>query len=52
MSPDIQSGKAAGISDVYTALLALALVAVLSTTVFMVIKCMSEYGSVFQIAKP
>ena len=53
MSPDnVQGTKPAAINDVYTALLALALVAVLSTTVFMVLKCMSEYGSVFRIAKP
>lgn len=54
MSPDanVRSGKLAVFSDVYTALLALTFVVVLGTAIFMVIKCMNEYGTVFAIAKP
>jgi hypothetical protein len=49
MSPD---AKPAFFSDIYTALLALTFVVVLGTAVFMVVKCMTEYGTIFAIAKP
>jgi len=54
MSPDsnVRAGKAAFFSDVYTALLALTLLVVLGTAVFMVIKCITEYDTIFTIAKP
>ncbi len=54
MSPEanVRSGKPAIFSDVYTALLALSFVVVLGTAVYMVIKCMTEYGTIFTVAKP
>jgi hypothetical protein len=54
MSPDndIRGGKPTIFSDVYTALLALAVGVVLSTAVLMVIKCAGQYGTIFSIAKP
>jgi hypothetical protein len=54
MSPEIspKTGKLAAFSDIYTALLALAFVVVFSTAVFLAIKCTTEYGSAFSIAKP
>jgi uncharacterized membrane protein len=49
---NIRTGKPAVFSDVYTALLALAFAVVLSTAIFMMVKCMSEYGTLFAIARP
>ncbi len=54
MSPEINPGsrKMDAFSDVYTALLALTFVVILSTAVYLAIKCATEYGSIFGIAKP
>ncbi len=49
MSPD---NKLAAFSDIYTGLLALTFVVVLSTAIFLAIKCTTEYGSFISIAKP
>jgi hypothetical protein len=38
-------------SDVYTAILALASLTVLSTAVFVAVKCSSFYGTLFSIAQ-
>lgn len=38
-------------SDVYTAILALASLAVLSTALFVAVKCMMYYGTLFSIAQ-
>jgi hypothetical protein len=54
MSADnnIRTGKPAAFNDVYTALLALTFAVVLGTAVFLVFKCLSEYGTIFTIVKP
>jgi hypothetical protein len=39
-------------SDIYTSLLALTFLAIFGTAVFLAVKCASEYGSIFTIAKP
>ncbi|HSV27712.1 MAG TPA: hypothetical protein VLH60_07450 [Sedimentisphaerales bacterium] len=50
--PNVRTGKPAVFSDIYTALLALALAVVVGTAVFMVIKCLTEYDTIFVAAKP
>jgi hypothetical protein len=54
MSPDgnLRTGKPEALNDIYTALLAVTLVVILGTAVFMAIKCMTEYGTIFTIARP
>jgi hypothetical protein len=49
MSPDNnpKPGRLASFSDVYTGLLALTFVVVLSTAIYLAIKCTTEYGSIF-----
>jgi hypothetical protein len=48
----IRTGKPAAFNDIYTALLALTVAVVLGTAVFLVFKCLSDYGTLFAIAKP
>jgi hypothetical protein len=54
MSPDnqVRTGRPAFFNDIYTALLALTVAVVLGTVIFLAVKCMTEYGTVFKIAKP
>jgi hypothetical protein len=37
------------VSDVYTAVLALATLSVIATSVYVAMKCMQEYGTIFAI---
>jgi hypothetical protein len=54
MSPEInpRTGKLAAFSDIYTALLAVTFLVVFSTAIFLAVKCTTEYGSIFSIARP
>ena len=54
MSPDniARTGRPAIFSDIYTALLALTAAVILGTVIFLVVKCMTEYGTIFKVAKP
>ena len=47
MSPN--PGRTVSI-DLYTAILALATFAVVATTLFVVIKCLTDYGTIFKVA--
>ena len=38
------------VNDLYTALLALAVGAVLATAVFVAVKCIMDYGTIFKVA--
>jgi hypothetical protein len=37
------------VSDIYTALLALATLSVIAASVYVAMKCMQEYGAIFKI---
>ena len=41
--------KVIAISDVYTAVLAIATGTVIATAVFVAIKCLADYGTIFKI---
>jgi hypothetical protein len=51
MSPEgqIRGGKVAAPSNVYTALLGLACLAVLATLAFVAIQCYTQYDTIFKI---
>ena len=48
MSP---KNKPVAISDLYSAVLALAAASVLATAIFVAIKCFADYGTVFKIVE-
>jgi hypothetical protein len=47
MNPN--GSKPAASSNVYTAILALAFAAILATAVFVALKCLAQYGTIFSI---
>ena len=48
MSPN---GRRAAVNNLYTALLALATFVVAVTVVFVVVKCLSDYGTIFKVVE-
>ena len=48
MSPN---GRRAAVNNLYTALLALATFVVVVTVVFVVVKCLSDYGTIFKVVE-